>query len=428
MKASRGTSALCALLMAGCVAVASFCLPGSAAAADVRLSPQTKVRLTVVQWMPMKGQYERWEALGGEFIVSDAGTLSLPVIGSVPVGTLDNAGLAAEISKRLQAKTGMVAAPDTTVEVVEYPPIYVVGDVNTPGQYKFRDGLTVLQALALSGGELRSGAHSETEIRLVGELQGFDNDILRSSARVARLGAEMSDAKEISFPPALAGSNRTLADEVFAQEKIIFQARANELERQTKSLSDLRDLFSAEIKVLEEKIKAADDGIASAEKELSGVSVLVEKGIAVASRKSDLERVLSNYRAERLDQVTAVMRARQGITEATRNLDGLRDKMKTDVASELQTEQASLDESRLKRDTSQRLLLELLASSKSGQDKDAIAFSITRRESGRAIEVPATELTSLIPGDVVKITLANRPDVEPAGTRRPVAAASEVSQ
>ncbi len=355
MKASRGTSALGALLMAGCVAVASFCLPGSAAAADVRLSPQTKVRLTVVQWMPMKGQYERWEALGGEFIVSDAGTLSLPVIGSVPVGTLDNAGLAAEISKRLQAKTGMVAAPDTTVEVVEYPPIYVVGDVNTPGQYKFREGLTVLQALALSGGEMRSGAHSETEIRLVGELQGFDNDILRSSARVARLRAEMSDAKEISFPLALAGSNRTLADEVFAQEKIIFQARANELERQTKSLSDLRDLFSAEIKVLEEKIKAADDGIASAEKELSGVSVLVEKGIAVASRKSDLERVLSSYRAERLDQVTAVMRARQGITEATRNLDGLRDKMKTDVASELQTEQASLDESRLKRDTSQRL-------------------------------------------------------------------------
>ena len=165
MKASRGTSALGALLMAGCVAVASFCLPGSAAAADVRLSPQTKVRLTVVQWMPMKGQYERWEALGGEFIVSDAGTLSLPVIGSVPVGTLDNAGLAAEISKRLQAKTGMVAAPDTTVEVVEYPPIYVVGDVNTPGQYKFREGLTVLQALALSGGEIRSGAHSETEAR-----------------------------------------------------------------------------------------------------------------------------------------------------------------------------------------------------------------------------------------------------------------------
>jgi protein involved in polysaccharide export with SLBB domain len=428
MKASRATSALGALLMAGCVTVASFCLPGSAAAAEVRLSPQTKVRLTVVQWMPMKGQYERWEALGGEFIVSDAGTLSLPVIGSVPVGTLDNAGLAAEISKRLQAKTGMVAAPDTTVEVVEYPPIYVVGDVNTPGQYKFREGLTVLQALALSGGETRSGAHSETEITLVGELQGLDNDILRTSARVARLAAEMSDAKEISFPQALAGSNRTLADEVFAQEKIIFQARANELERQTKSLSDLRDLFSAEIKVLEEKIRAVDDGIASAEKELSGVSVLVEKGIAVASRKSDLERVLSSYRAERLDQVTAVMRARQGITEATRNLDGLRDKMKTDVASELQTEQASLDQRRLKRDTSQRLLLELIASSKSGQDKDAIAFSITRRQSGRAIEVPATELTSLIPGDVVKITLANRPDVEPSGTRRPVAATREVSQ
>ncbi|WP_204313258.1 hypothetical protein, partial [Klebsiella michiganensis] len=87
---------------------------------------------------------------------------------------------------------------------------------------------------------------------------------------------------------------------------------------QTKSLSDLRELFTAEINVLEEKNKSADLGIAAAERELNNVKTLVDKGLAIASRQSDLERALADYRGQRLDQVTAIMRARQNITEATR--------------------------------------------------------------------------------------------------------------
>ena len=49
------------------------------------------------------------------------------------------------------------------------------------------------------------------------------------------------------------------------------------------------------------------------QKEFAVVSALVEKGLAVASRKTDLEHAMAGFRTERLDQVTAVMRARQGI-------------------------------------------------------------------------------------------------------------------
>src|SRR5690606_8169820 len=89
----------------------------------------------------------------------------------------------------------------------------------------------------------------------------------------------------------------------------------------------------------------------------------VEKGIAVTSRQTDLERALAGFRTDRLDQVTAVMRARQAITEATRNLDGLRDKQRTEIAGELQQERANLEQLTLKRETAQKVLLEILASS-----------------------------------------------------------------
>ncbi|PWK76886.1 polysaccharide biosynthesis/export family protein [Aminobacter sp. AP02] len=396
------------------VAALAFGLSGAAQAESVPLAPQTKLRVTVVQWMPTKGAYEQWTPLGGEFTVSEAGTIVLPVVGTIAVDSLDNAALAAKIADRLQQKIGLVSKPDTTVEVLEYPPIYVVGDVTTPGEHQFRTGLTVLQALALSGGELRTvdPGGSAGLVRLIGDLKEIENDMLRSTARLARLQAEMSGAKEIRFPqtPIETASDQTSAD-IFAQERILFTARGNELYRQTKSLGELRDLLTAEIGVLQEKIKTADDSIKSAESELASVSQLVEKGIVVASRKTDLERLLASYRTDRLDQVTAVMRARQGITEATRNIDGLRDKQQTDIAAELQTEQAKLEELTLKRNISQRLLLDTLAApgAKVPGQQSTTSFAITRLDNGAPKQIEAQETTVLQPGDVVKVTYKQAP-------------------
>lgn len=390
-----------ALVAAGILALAATGL--ASPAWSERLAPQTRLRVSVIQWMPTKGTYERWDALGGEFVVSRSGTVVLPVIGAVAVGDLDGAGLAAEIAKRLKDKLALVDKPDTTVDILDYPPIYVVGEVMKPGEYHYREGMTVLQALALSGGEAKpTEKQSLEEIRLVGDLQGIDSDIVRTEARIARLNAETTGAKEIRFP-AVAGDDET-ASEVFAQEKIIFSARANELERQEKSLAELRELLAAEINVLMEKIKAADASIKMAETELANVTTLVDKGIAVASRKSDLERALATYRTDRLDQVTAVMRGRQAITEATRNSDGLRDRRQTEIASDLQMAQANLAALKRNREISQKLLFKTLGTRTDPRRGNGVtAFTITRTQNGSPSEIPASASTAVIPGDVIAV-------------------------
>ena len=407
------------VLAAGALALIAACLSTPAQSGGSQLVPQTKLRLSVIQWMPTKGVYEQWQALSGEFVVAQDGTIELPVVGSVTVANLDSAGLALEIAKRIQTKIGLVQKPEATVEIIEYPPIYVVGDVTTPGEYRFRDGLTALQALALGGGIFRSPDTKERSsdvITLAGELQGIGTDMMRKTARIARLQAEMSGASEIQFPAATADDgDGKIAAGIHDRESIIFLARAKELERQTKSLGELRDLLNAEIEVLGEKIKTSDASIESAEKELAGVTVLVDKGIATASRKSDLERTLSSFRTDRLDQVTAVMRARQGVTEATRNLEGLRDAQQTQVASELQQEQADLEQLMLKRTFQQKLLFDALGSaSKSGQpgEDQTVIFTIVRRDGGEPTAISATGIDSRCAGDVIKVTFASPPQQE----------------
>lgn len=417
------------LMTAGMLAACGFGWASSAVLAD-QITPQTKLRVTVIQWMPTKGTYERWDALGGEFEVSPSGEVVLPVIGAVPVGKLDSTALAAEIAKRLQEKLVLVDKPDTTVEILDYPPVYVLGSVKTPGEYKYRTGMTVLQALALGGGQPKpEEEQSQKEIQLVSELQTMDTDIVRSMAKIARLTAESEGATEIRFPAVPASDE--VAKQIFAREKVIFTNRARELDRQTKSLADLRDLLNAEIDVLTEKIKAADASIASAETELANVTTLVDKGIAVASRKSELERSLAGYRTDRLDQVTAVMRARQAITETTRSADGLLDRQKTEVATALQEEQAKLATLKLKREASQKILLETLVAKSSGAKGD-LSFIITRRQDGKPVEIPASETTTLQPGDVVTVASASVPasagPVAATDDKTKATAASEASQ
>ncbi|NKK79938.1 polysaccharide biosynthesis/export family protein [Rhizobium leguminosarum] len=377
-----------------------------ALADDTAFAPQTKIRLTIVQWMQSKGQYERWDALGGEYTVSDEGAVFLPFLGSVSVGNRDNTSLTNEIAKRLQEKIGLVQPPAVTIEILEYPPIYVVGDVTTPGQYKFRSGLTVLQSLAMSGGPFRATSLQQSQtIKLAGELREIDHSLLRSTAKLARLQAEMTGAKEIIFDRTL-GVDQQYAAGIYNEERVIFQARANALDRQSKALTELRDLLNSEVGMLGEKVQGSEDNIKSIEDQLTSVKTLVSKGLTVSSRQLDLERLLTTYRSDRLDLVTAIMRGRQAISETTRNLEGLYDTRRSEVASELQSEQASLDQLKLKREMTQKLLLDDLAAGGSSNITDEalpLTFTVSRRSEGQIRQFQASETTALIPGDVVRV-------------------------
>lgn len=88
--------------------------------------------------------------LSGEFLVDGAGSVSLPLIGQVEATGLSSAQLQGSIEERLRA--GYVVRPRVALEVIQYRPYYILGEVTAPGEYPFSEGLTVLQAIATAGG------------------------------------------------------------------------------------------------------------------------------------------------------------------------------------------------------------------------------------------------------------------------------------
>lgn len=81
--------------------------------------------------------------------------MSLPLVGEIQAAGVTPADLGRIIGDQLKERLGMIDAPDTAVEVVQYRPFYIIGQVDKPGEYPYRPGLTVLQALSVAGGMQR---------------------------------------------------------------------------------------------------------------------------------------------------------------------------------------------------------------------------------------------------------------------------------
>jgi polysaccharide export outer membrane protein len=381
-----------------------------ARAEEYKLVANTKIQIVIVQWNPSKGEYQRWDALGGSFVVSPDGSIGLPVLGPVQVGEMTSSEVAARISAALRKKTGLLTAPEVTVEIVEYPPIYEVGAVTTPGAYPFRPGLTVLQALAIAGGRYRPAADKQRsdKVALGGEFAAVRADKLRLLGRIARLQAEIAGDAEIHFPPELTSEeNSKFATDVMTLEQALFAARAQETKRQLTQLAALRDMYANEIQMLDNKSKDSSKEIALTEQEVANLTKLVEQGITPVSRWSDLRRVLAQLKAAHSEDDIATMRARQSLSDTTRQEFGIGDQRRTELATQLRDSQGDLARLNLREETlRQSLLSDGTGDLETAGSNSEMRFSVVRKRESGSAEVPAFESTPLLPGDVLKVEVA----------------------
>lgn len=126
--------------------IAVFCLASgptfSAEELDTtyRLGSGDKVRVTVF------GQAD----MSGEFSVTGSGEISLPFVGKLKAGGLTVTELESSIVNVLQPD--YLKNPRVSVEVLNFRPFDIIGEVSRPGSYPYRSGMTVLNAVAMAGG------------------------------------------------------------------------------------------------------------------------------------------------------------------------------------------------------------------------------------------------------------------------------------
>src|SRR6267154_5399291 len=90
------------------------------------------------------------EGLTNTYAIDAGGSITMPLIGSVPARGRTPAGLAAEISGRL--RNGFIRDPSVAVEIEAYRPFFILGEVAAPGQYPYVPNMTAESAVAIAGG------------------------------------------------------------------------------------------------------------------------------------------------------------------------------------------------------------------------------------------------------------------------------------
>jgi protein involved in polysaccharide export with SLBB domain len=88
--------------------------------------------------------------LSGTFDVDGAGQISLPLIGQIVVLGM-TAGQAEKVIRE-RLTPDYLKNPRVSLQVLNYRPFYIIGEVKQPGSYPYVNGLTVIQAVALAGG------------------------------------------------------------------------------------------------------------------------------------------------------------------------------------------------------------------------------------------------------------------------------------
>lgn len=132
--------------------------------------------------------------LSGEFEVDGTGVVSLPLIGKVSARGLTARDFEDAIATALL--DGYLKDPRVSIEVLNFRPFYIIGEVENGGEYDYVPDMTVLNAVALAGGYTyraddrrvyitQAGANSEVEVRLDegAGIQVLPGDIIRVPER-----------------------------------------------------------------------------------------------------------------------------------------------------------------------------------------------------------------------------------------------------
>jgi polysaccharide export outer membrane protein len=88
--------------------------------------------------------------LNKSYKVGDAGAISLPLVGPVPVRGLTTEMAAANVTAALA--NGYIREPSVALEIEQYRPFFIQGAVRTGGQFAYVYGMTVRAAISTAGG------------------------------------------------------------------------------------------------------------------------------------------------------------------------------------------------------------------------------------------------------------------------------------
>jgi len=388
-------------------------------AADYRLGVADKVKIKV----------QEWPDLSGEYTVTPDGSVSLPLIGNVNAAGLRLKEFAQQISERLKQRSEGSDQVLTAVEIAQFRPFSIMGDVQRPGQYPYRPGLTVLEAVTVAGGyyrpELGMLRLGREAVIATGEINTQQIKLNRLLVHEARLDATLAGREDVPLPPELL----KLKDDPDISATLKSEQAALDLENGLKrngrtAFETIKSLYENEITALRGQGKALAEEKESIGTQLTQLRSMAARGLALSPTMFALERSYAQVSNEQLSTETAVVRANENITlaeERARQLDQEKNRLDS---KDLQQTRDAIAEGRAKIETATLLLHEAQTTAPAEafelmtQDHEGRKFTIIRKDGDAIQQLAADETTSVAPDDIIKI---------PSGRSLPIVSSKNLS-
>ena len=364
---------------------------------DYRLGAGDSLRITV---------YERPD-LSATYVIGPSGDLSLPSVGELAVNGLTAASLETLISEKL----GLKHDEDNhwvSVEITAFRPFFIVGSVRSPGSYPYVNHMTVLHAISLAGGyktfELDNYTDRAELAAAREKLRKLKVSLVSSLLRKARLTAEYQNDEEVSFPSeAYYYVDEGILEELKSSEVQIFTDRIASAKMQKDALEIAKENYNTEIRAHRQHFKLA---VRQSELLTEEIKSLSNSGPGVVPHAYilSLERAVTEVEGTKSEVDAYIARAKQQLAALELQLVALDQDRKVELAKMLQTTTVDIVTTKISIQEMEHVLGTTSSGSRSSPPEKANDITIVRAALNGLIEVQATELTPVEPGDVIKVS------------------------
>ncbi|PJI91457.1 exopolysaccharide production protein ExoF [Yoonia maricola] len=382
-----------------------FLLPTAMWAESYRVGVNDRLHVQIAVWDELHSVVTEMPGVSGSYPIGTGGNIAVPLAGSFPAvdRTLDE--IAADIEAALSAYVGIGQTAGAAVSVDSYAPIYISGQVKTPGVYAYTPGLTVQQALSIAGGtEALDTLEGEERNFLTarGTISVLQHELIFLTAKRDRLIAEIDQNTE--FTP----DGTDIAPAAWAAEEAILQARNARYDYELQSIARARATLEEATAVLQDKLETNRTQLEAGQTELEREEDLVERGLAAPIRVFERATYVNELESRLLDIERTIVLAQQDTQELERSegvLIAVRNEENATSLQEVEAQIAEIDaqlmgQYDLLSAAAGRQITQLQATDPSAP---AVSYSITRMR-GEPTTLDADKQTLLMPGDALEVT------------------------
>ncbi|MFD2058405.1 polysaccharide biosynthesis/export family protein [Mesorhizobium calcicola] len=342
--------------------------------------------------------------LSGEYAVQDDGTISVPLLGSIPVANRSRQQVQADLAEtfeQLLGRKGLV-----NILSLERSPIYVLGPVKNPGSFKYASGMTILHAIALAGGLDRGASEPWQKIEAVRETQkrsGAIDAMSKLLAREAVLKAER-DGTAPAIPRQLlelAGATEAanLVNEQSDRRKPVATARKDRERTILRALDEARQDVAAygHMDSLDELVKLRQERVNS-------MRTLVDRNVLSQTVMDQVRSELSDAEQRRQDALNQYAMAKQRLASLEAEALQTRADLRNDLEVEIESTESQIAANARELNASEGVLYALPETrAQFAKDANSVTYQIVRQSAAGPVSIESDGMTLLQPGDLVNI-------------------------